>query len=126
MEDQQNELRATRQGLEQEFQSGMERHQAAMDAEDDRIVRMMQRGRGRYREPRRADALHPHLDSSPENPNDYWGDSFDSSPDPFNLDAYEQGSSNDSEGTYATPQHTNETPTLEEDLTWEQEDLEEE
>eukprot|EP00971_Amphidinium_carterae_P186771 3707383-Amphidinium_carterae.1 len=72
----------------------------------------MQRGRGPYREPRRADALHPHLDSSPENPNDYWGDSLDSS--------------NDSEGTYATPQFTNDTPTWEEDLTWEQGDQEEE
>eukprot|EP00971_Amphidinium_carterae_P058097 1148984-Amphidinium_carterae.1 len=44
--------------------------------------------------------------------------------------AYDSGwdydSSNDSEGTYATPHYTNETPTFEEDLTWEQEDLEEE
>eukprot|EP00971_Amphidinium_carterae_P225638 4474811-Amphidinium_carterae.1 len=38
----------------------------------------------------------------------------------------ESESSNDSSGTYATPQWTNETPTVEEDLTWEQEDLEEE
>eukprot|EP00971_Amphidinium_carterae_P232133 4606559-Amphidinium_carterae.1 len=35
-------------------------------------------------------------------------------------------SSNDSSGTYATPQWTDEAPTVEEDLTWEQEDLEEE
>eukprot|EP00971_Amphidinium_carterae_P172123 3412543-Amphidinium_carterae.1 len=34
--------------------------------------------------------------------------------------------SDDSEGTYATPHWTNETTTFEEDLTWEQEDLEEE
>eukprot|EP00971_Amphidinium_carterae_P122411 2423800-Amphidinium_carterae.1 len=70
----------------------------------------MQRGRGPWREPRRADALNPHLDSSPENPYDYDYDDM----------------SNDSEGTYLTPDLTNETPTLEEDLTWEQEDLEEE
>eukprot|EP00971_Amphidinium_carterae_P012629 248589-Amphidinium_carterae.1 len=38
----------------------------------------------------------------------------------------EQVSSDDSEGTYATPQWADETPTFEEDLTWEQEDLEEE
>eukprot|EP00971_Amphidinium_carterae_P186639 3704874-Amphidinium_carterae.1 len=38
----------------------------------------------------------------------------------------ESESSNDSSGTYATPQWTDETPTVEEDLTWEQEDLEEE
>eukprot|EP00971_Amphidinium_carterae_P008215 162159-Amphidinium_carterae.1 len=48
----------------------------------------MQRGRGLHREPRRADALHPHLDSSPENPNDYWGSSLDSSPDPFDPALY--------------------------------------
>eukprot|EP00971_Amphidinium_carterae_P232551 4614921-Amphidinium_carterae.1 len=54
-----------------------------MDAQDNSFIRRMQRGRGLHREPRRADALHPHLDSSPENPNDYWGSSCDSSPDPF-------------------------------------------
>eukprot|EP00971_Amphidinium_carterae_P280696 5572654-Amphidinium_carterae.2 len=68
----------------------------------------MQRSRAPWREPRRADALHPHLDSIPEGY--YFGDD----------------SSDDSEGTYLTPDLTNETPTWEEDLTWEQEDLEEE
>eukprot|EP00971_Amphidinium_carterae_P122951 2433701-Amphidinium_carterae.1 len=47
------------------------------------------------------------------------------------VDEQERGeqdseSSNDSAGTYATPQWTEETPTVDEDLTWEQEDLEEE
>eukprot|EP00971_Amphidinium_carterae_P125552 2487463-Amphidinium_carterae.1 len=112
---------------------------------DAQFAQQMRRGRGRHREPRRADALHPHLDSSLENPNDFWGSSCDddSSPDPFDHALYgdeadqpaqaeeeeaeqEQESSDDSEGTYATPQWTNETPTFEEDLTWEQEDLEEE
>eukprot|EP00971_Amphidinium_carterae_P138090 2736682-Amphidinium_carterae.1 len=108
--------------------------------------------RGRDRAPRRADALHPHLDSSPENPNDFWGSDCSSSPDPFDISQYpellgegdghhahheqeheeqehegqEHESSDDSEGTYATPQWPDETPTFEEDLTWEQEDLEEE
>eukprot|EP00971_Amphidinium_carterae_P166734 3304223-Amphidinium_carterae.1 len=105
------------------------------------------RQRGRDRAPRRADALHPHLDSSPENPNDFWGSDDTSSPDQFDVGQYpdllgeenghpaqedeeqeeqEQESSDDSEGTYATPQWPDETPTFEEDLTWEQEDLEEE
>eukprot|EP00971_Amphidinium_carterae_P111479 2207722-Amphidinium_carterae.1 len=114
-EDQEDERRETQRRLTRENRGplseaeAMARYEAHMDAEDDRIVRMMQRGRGLYQETRRADALHPHLDSSPENPNDFRGDS-----------------SNDSEGTYATPQFTNDTPTWEEDLTWEQEDLEEE
>eukprot|EP00971_Amphidinium_carterae_P206652 4100320-Amphidinium_carterae.2 len=105
----------------------------------------MDRSRGRAREPRRADALHPHLDSSPENPNDFPSSSDDdSSLDRFDCEHYrpaarpaptehhaaeaEQGhvSSDDSEGTYATPQWADETPTFEEDLTWEQEDVEEE
>eukprot|EP00971_Amphidinium_carterae_P177258 3515330-Amphidinium_carterae.2 len=53
---------------------------------------------------RRSDALHPHLDSEPE----------------------EYEDDNDSQGTYLSPTLTNETPELEEDLTWEEEDLEEE
>eukprot|EP00971_Amphidinium_carterae_P000515 10585-Amphidinium_carterae.1 len=44
--------------------------------------------RGRDRAPRRADALHPHLDSSPKNPNDFWGSDCSSSPDPFDISQY--------------------------------------
>eukprot|EP00971_Amphidinium_carterae_P053931 1061874-Amphidinium_carterae.1 len=49
----------------------------------------MQRSRGIAREPRHADALHPHLDSSPENPNDFLSTSDDdSSLDHFDHEHY--------------------------------------
>eukprot|EP00971_Amphidinium_carterae_P339748 6477727-Amphidinium_carterae.1 len=66
--------------------------EAAMDDEDNRFIRRMQRSRGIAREPRRADALHPHLDSSPENPNDFLSTSDDdSSLDRFDHEHYRRG-----------------------------------
>eukprot|EP00971_Amphidinium_carterae_P235428 4672142-Amphidinium_carterae.2 len=70
IEDQEDELCKTQERLRrgargtQPQSDGMARYQAFLDADDDRIVRMMQQGRGPYQEPRRADALHPHLGSS--------------------------------------------------------------
>eukprot|EP00971_Amphidinium_carterae_P260192 5162295-Amphidinium_carterae.1 len=83
-----------------------------MDEEDNRFIRRMQRGRGLAREPRRADALHPHLDSSPENPNDYWGSDDDSSPDPFDHELYGGGAEHPEQHNEEEEQET----TLREDL----------